>query len=204
MTATQMDAGPAGLYRAGRMTWVDGVVLAVLAVSAVLAFLRGLVAEILGVGAWVGAGTVAVALQPTTLALMQGSVEPPWLADALALAGVFLVVLLVLKLLIGVIARRVQNSLLGGTDRALGLVFGAARGAFLVILAYILGGMVLPAAEKWPEAVRDARSLPLVVEGATLLVEQLPPDYRPRVASPPVRPGPTQDDLMRPPARNRT
>ena len=37
------------------MTWVDLVVLAVLAVSALLAFMRGLVREVLGLGAWVGA-----------------------------------------------------------------------------------------------------------------------------------------------------
>ena len=37
------------------MTWVDLVVLAVLAVSALLAFLRGLVREVLGLAAWVGA-----------------------------------------------------------------------------------------------------------------------------------------------------
>lgn len=186
------------------MTWVDGVVLAVLAVSAVLAFMRGLVQEVLGVGAWIGAAALALLLRPMVVPLLPDSIEPPWVADALAAAAVFLVVLIILKLIIGAIARRVQDSVLGGTDRALGLVFGVLRGAFLVVLAYILGGMVLPAAERWPEPVREARSLPLVIEGAHWLVAQLPPDYRPRVASPPARPGPTQEDFERPPARNRT
>ncbi|MCB4822440.1 CvpA family protein [Roseicella aerolata] len=186
------------------MTWVDGVVLAVLAVSALLAFMRGLVQEVLGVGAWIGAAFLALALRPAVVPLLEGSVEPAWLADALAAGGVFLIVLVVLKILISFVARRVQDSVLGGTDRALGLVFGVARGAFLVILAYILGGMVLPAADRWPEAVREARTLPLVVDGSHWLVAQLPPEYRPRVAAPPARPGPTHDELLRPPARNRT
>lgn len=186
------------------MTWVDAVVLAVLAVSALLAFMRGLVQEVLGVGAWIGAAFLALALRPAVAPLLQGTVEPPWLADALAAGAVFLVVLIVLKIVISQLARIVQDSVLGGTDRALGLVFGLVRGAFFVVLAYILGGMVLPATDRWPEAVRDARSLPLVVEGSNWLVAQLPPEYRPRVAAPPARPGPTQDDLMRPPARNRT
>ena len=42
------------------MTWVDLVVLAVLAVSALLAFMRGLVREVLGIGAWVAAVVVAI------------------------------------------------------------------------------------------------------------------------------------------------
>ena len=51
------------------------------------------------------------------------------------------------------IARTVQDSMLGGTDRALGLVFGLVRGAFLVILAYILGGMVLLGIQPGPSMV---------------------------------------------------
>mgnify|MGYP001277168245 CR=1 FL=1 len=186
------------------MTWVDGVVLAVLAVSAVVAFFRGLVQEVLGVGAWIGAALLALLLRPSLAPLLLDKVEAPWLADVLVVACVFIVVLVVLKIIIAAIARRVQDSVLGSTDRALGLVFGLARGAFLVVLAYIVGGMLLPAAEKWPDAVRDARSLPLVMEGANWLVGQLPPDYRPRVAVPPAHPEPTQEDFMRPPARNRT
>jgi membrane protein required for colicin V production len=186
------------------MTWVDGVVLAVLALSAVVAFFRGLVQEVLGVGAWIGAALAALALRPVLVPLLGDSVTEPWMADAIVIVGAFVVVLIILKLIIAGIARRVQDSVLGGVDRALGLVFGLARGAFLVILAYILGGMVLPAAERWPEAVREARTLPLVVDGARWLVDMLPPDVRPRVAAPPAQPGPTLEDLIRPPARNRT
>ena len=186
------------------MTWVDGVVLAVLAVSALLAFMQGLVQEVLGVGAWIGAAFLALAFRASVVPLLPAGIEPAWLADALAAGGIFLVVLVVLKILIGFIARFVQDSMLGGTDRALGLLFGLARGAFLVVVAYILGGMLLPATDRWPDAVREARALPLVVEGSHWLAAQLPPEYRPRVAAPPSRPGPTQDDLMRPPARNRT
>ncbi|MCO6415886.1 CvpA family protein [Siccirubricoccus sp. KC 17139] len=186
------------------MTWVDGVVLAVLVVSAALAFMRGLVHEVLGVGAWIGAAILALILRPQVAPFLAGSVDPPWLADALAAGGIFLVVLLVLKLIIALIARRVQDSVLGSTDRALGLLFGLGRGAFLVILTYIIGGMLLPAAERWPEPVRDARSLPLVVDGARWLVAHLPPEYRPRVAVPDDKREPTLEDYMRPPARNRS
>jgi membrane protein required for colicin V production len=186
------------------MTWVDGAVLAVLAVSAILAFSRGFVDEVLGVGAWAGAIFAALTLRGALTPYLIDKVEQDWMAEAIAAAGIFLVVLVLLKLIIAGIARRVQDSVLGGVDRALGLVFGVARGAFLVVLAYILAGMVLPTADRWPEAVRDSRSLPLVADAAGWLMDQLPPDLRPRVAEPPVRPAPTQEDLLRPPARNRT
>ena len=66
------------------MTWVDLVALAVLAVSALLAFMRGLVREVLGLGAWIGAGTAAYFGLPLARpqaengsATSTGSIRPP-------------------------------------------------------------------------------------------------------------------------------
>ena len=198
------DTLPPLRYAAPAMNWVDGVVLAVLALSAVVALFRGLVQEVLGIGAWVGAAFAAWTLWPVLVPYLAESVEPAWIADAIAVAGVFLVVLVALKIAIAMIARRVQDSALGGTDRALGMVFGLARGAFLVVAAYILAGMVMPAPENWPVPVREARSLPAVAEGARWLMERIPPDYRAKLVAPPSLPDPGFNDLVRPPARNRT
>ncbi|MBI0433735.1 CvpA family protein [Roseomonas sp. KE0001] len=185
------------------MTWVDGIVLAVLALSALIAFFRGLVQEVLGVGAWAGAVLFALYMLPGTGPLVKTWVEPDWLAEIIALGGIFLVALVVLKLMIGWFAGRVRASVLGGLDRALGMVFGLARGAFLVVLAYIVGGLLLPAVDRWPEPVRDARTLPLVADGAGTLVSWLPPEYRPRLPDLPQRSIPGMDELLRPPARGR-
>jgi membrane protein required for colicin V production len=186
------------------MTWVDGVILAVLAVSAVLAWARGFVHEVLGVGAWIGAVVATLAARPVASAYAAQYVEQPWLADALGSGAVFLVVLVVLKLVSAWLAGHVQRSALGGVDKALGLVFGLGRGAFLVVLAYIIAGIFVPATERWPPAVLEARALPVVVDGAQWVVERLPPDFRPKLVEPPERPDPTVDDLLRPPARSRS
>jgi membrane protein required for colicin V production len=187
------------------MTWVDGVVLAVIALSALVAFSRGLVREVLGIGAWAGAVVFALYLLPATRPLAARYIQPEWLAEVVAIGVTFMVALLVLKLLIGWFAGLVRASMLGGLDRALGTVFGLARGAFVVVLAYVVGGLVLPDVERWPEPVRDARSLPLVAEAAALLVAQLPPEYRPKLPQAPQEAVmPTMDQLLRPPARGRT
>ncbi|MBW8270768.1 CvpA family protein [Caldovatus aquaticus] len=185
------------------MNWVDGAVLAILAVSAILAFFRGLVREVLGIGAWIGAAVAAFLAWPQLRPWVGQHVEPEWLANAVAAGGAFLAVLLVLKVIIAWIAARVERSALGGVDRALGLVFGLARGAFLVVLAYILAERVFPL-DRWPSAVREARALPLIADGARWLVEQLPPEIRPGLEELPERPLPGLNDLLRPPARDRT
>lgn len=186
------------------MTWADGVLLFVLVVSAILAFLRGFVHEVLGIAAWVGAAIAAFwALGPLG-AVLGEAIEPPWLRDGLVIGGVFLAVLVALKLLIHALAGRVQESPLGGVDRSLGALYGLARGAFLAVLAYVLAGMFFPAVERWPEPVREARALPHVVEAARWLAARLPEEYRPRIAEPPARRIPTHEELLRPPARPRS
>ncbi len=185
------------------MTWVDGVLLFVVAISAILAFMRGFVQEVLGVLAWVGAAVVALMTRDALAPMVLQYVEAAWVADAIAIGGVFLAVLVVLKLIIHAVAGRIRSSALGGLDRSLGAVFGVARGAFLAVVAFIVGGLFFPQVENWPAPVRDARALPYVVEGARWLVVQLPPDFRPRLVEPPLVRVPTQDDLLRPPARDR-
>ncbi|MGG5817268.1 CvpA family protein [Falsiroseomonas sp. HW251] len=186
------------------MTWVDAVVLAVLLLSAGLAFFRGLVREVLGIGGWLGAIAAGLLALPFSRPLVEPHVHPDWLATGIAIGAVFLVVLIILKVLVHWIAGKVQRSMLGGVDRALGLVFGLARGAFIVVLAYIVGALAMPADEKWPEEVRQARSLPLAADGARWLVTQLPPEFRPPLPEGNGRQDPTQEQLLRPPARSRS
>ncbi len=81
------------------MTWVDLVVLAVLAVSALLAFMRGLVREVLGLAAWVGAIFAGVwALPRVRPQFQQWLGQSPWV-DPVAFAVVFLLSLIVLLLI---------------------------------------------------------------------------------------------------------
>jgi len=188
------------------MTWVDFVALAVVLISAVIGFFRGMVREVLGVGAWVGATIGGLVAERQVTPLIAPHVSPEWLARALAIGGVFVVVLVILKILIHFVANIVQRSLLGGLDRALGLVFGVARGAFVVILAYIVGGLAVSDRARWPAEVIRARGLPYAESGAAWLIAQLPPEFRPPLpdASGTGRNQPSLDQLLRPPARDRT
>ncbi len=186
------------------MTWIDGVALAVVLISAVIGLFRGFVRETLGVGAWVGAAVAGLLAEPQVTPLLAPHVSPDWLATGLAIGGVFVVVLVVLKIVIHVVANLVQRSLLGGVDRALGLVFGLARGAFVVILAYIVGGLAVPDQARWPAEVTGARALPYAADGAAWLIDQLPPEFRPPLPDGTGRQPPSLDQLLRPPARDRT
>jgi membrane protein required for colicin V production len=161
---------------------------------------------VLGIGAWAGALVAAFYEYSTKnlLPYVSPYVETPWLAEALSAGAVFLVVLILLMVIVAWISNQVQGSVLGGLDRTLGILFGLARGAFLILLAYIVAGVFLPMTERWPEPVRQSRALPVVAEGAAWLVEQIPAEFRPKLPDQNGRQGPSQEELLRPPARNRT
>ena len=80
------------------MTWVDLAVLGVLALSALLAFLRGFVREVLGIAAWVGAALAAYLAFPYVRPRVREWLGAPDLVDPVAFLTVFVVVLLILLL----------------------------------------------------------------------------------------------------------
>ncbi len=177
------------------MNLVDLGVLAILAVSALLGLSRGLVREMLGLGAWILAGYGAFRFGPQAIPMARQAIGNPDVADPAAYIVVFVIMLIVLSLLANLVGRMVRVSALGGLDRTLGLVFGLARGALVLVAAYIPLALMLPP-EKWPDAMLRARSLPLVYDGAVWVAGQLPEQYRPRVAPPPAGPVATEADLL--------
>jgi membrane protein required for colicin V production len=178
------------------MTWVDLVVLAVLALSGLLAFSRGLVREILGLGAWVGAILIAVWTLPLVRPQFQQWLGEgkPWV-DPAAFGAVFLVSLIILMIISRWLSAMVRASAIGGLDRTLGLVFGLARGAALVVIAYIISGMVVQV-DRWPDVVLHSQSVWPVYLGARWVVQRIPEDHRPQLYAPPDREA-SASDLLR-------
>jgi len=179
------------------MTWFDLAMLGVLALSALLAFFRGFVREVLGVGAWVGAILVSFWFYPFVAPKFEQWISAKELADPAAIAVIFVIALIVLSVISSWVGALVRGSALGGVDRTLGLVFGLGRGAVVLIFCYVAAGLVTTP-QDWPEPIRDARLLPYVYEGAEQVVALLPAHYRPHLAAPPSTQPPSLQDLLQP------
>jgi len=164
------------------MNAVDFAVLVVIALSAVFAFARGFVREALSIVAWVGAALITLYSFNYAYALVARFVTTPLLADLVAGAGVFLIALIILTILTGYLARFVHSSALSPIDRTLGLIFGVARGAILVSLAYLVIDVSLPQTDR-PSWLQDAKSEPLLAQGADLLRGVLPESLQIKSAS---------------------
>jgi membrane protein required for colicin V production len=177
------------------MTLVDLIVLAILGISAVLGLSRGLVREMLGLGAWLLAAYAADLYGGRFEPAAEKAIGNPDIAAPVAYGLVFLVMLIVLSLLANLVGRMVRFSMLGGLDRTLGLVFGLVRGAAVLVAAYILGALMLPP-DHWPPQMRQARTIPIIYDGAAWVAERLPEKYRPNVQAPPEERMTTAEDLL--------
>jgi membrane protein required for colicin V production len=128
-----------------QFTYIDAIVAAVTLLSAFLAWSRGFTREVFAIGGWILAAVIAFYLAPLVAPL---AAEIPWLGEKLAesclilmIAAFSLVVaasLLILAVFTPIFASVVLESALGPVDRALGFLFGIARGIVLVAVAYLV------------------------------------------------------------------
>jgi membrane protein required for colicin V production len=151
----------------------DIAVIVILLLSALLAFARGLVREVLSVGAWVGAAFATLYLFPHALPLVQQVVAKELIAKAVAGLSVFFVSLILLSIVSHQISKGVRGSALSAVDRSLGFVFGIARGAVIVCLAYLTVAWIFPPNDQ-PKWLREARTMPVIQTGAEMLRNLVP------------------------------
>ena len=144
-----------------------------LLISAVFAYLRGLVQEVLSIAGWVGAGAATVYGFPYAQPFARQVTTVNILADFAAGIIIFVVTLVVLSLLTRGISKKVKDSALGVVDRSLGFLFGLTRGALIVVVGYVGVGMVYPK-DQQPKWVRQARSMELIAPGAVALAALIP------------------------------
>jgi membrane protein required for colicin V production len=157
------------------MNTLDLIVVIVIAASALLAFFRGFVREVLAIGAWIGAIAVAYYFNLPTRGFFRSLISASWVADIVGPIVLFIAALIVFSLITGFLTSHIRNSQLSAVDRALGLGFGAARGALVVCLAYIGLNYFIPP-ENRPPWIAQAKTLPLLDAGAQELGALVPQD----------------------------
>lgn len=136
------------------MTVFDYVVLAIIGFSILLSVIRGLVREILALLAWVVAFVTANLFGSKLAALLPTAIPTLELRLLAGFAGIFFVVLLAMGLVAIVLSKLVKSAGLSLEDRILGSMFGLMRGALIVMVLVLLGGLTsMPKEPVWRNAV---------------------------------------------------
>jgi membrane protein required for colicin V production len=158
------------------ITLLDGILLVIMLISALLAMIRGFVREVLSIAAWIAAAAAAFFLYDDLLPYVEPHIAHKQIAMAASAGGIFLVTLIIVSFITMRISDFVLDSRIGALDRTLGFVFGAARGLLLVVVGMLFFNWFMPDEKAQPTWVADAKSKPLLNAVGSRLMAALPED----------------------------
>lgn len=122
----------------GGLSGLDIIVLLALFGGAAFGMMRGFIAEVISLGAWIAAIFAIKLLHEPVTKMLTGTVGSASGASVLAFALIFLIVYAGGKLAAAGLGKSTRGSVLGPLDRVLGFGFGAAKGLIIVTLGYLL------------------------------------------------------------------
>ena len=154
------------------ITMLDGILLGITLVSAVLAMVRGFSREVLSLASWAAAAAAAYLFYQPALPFVQPYINNETIAKIAAAGAVFLVVLIVVSLITMKIADFIIDSRIGALDRTLGFLFGGVRGVLLVVVAMLFFNWLVPTNQ--PAWVTNAKSKPMLDSFGQQLIDLLP------------------------------
>jgi membrane protein required for colicin V production len=155
------------------MIWVDYAILAILVVSAAISVLRGFLREAISLLGWVLAFWLALTFADDVSGLFAKTVAQPSIRHALAFFAIIVLTLVITAIVMYFVRLIVDKTEITGTDRALGVVFGIARGVVIVAILVLFAGLTaLPKDPWWHESLFLPHFQVLAVEIRSLL----PPD----------------------------
>jgi membrane protein required for colicin V production len=119
------------------MNWADWAIIGIFSLSCLIGVIRGFAREALSLVIWVSAALVARLFGSRFEVFLIGYIETPSVRIMAAYAVLFVATLLLGAMLSYFISALVRATGLSGTDRLLGMVFGAAR-AFIIVMALLI------------------------------------------------------------------
>ncbi len=155
------------------MTWADYTILSIVGISALISLVRGFVREAFSLAAWIAAFWVAWAFFRNLAVRLEPWIEAPSVRLAVAFGILMLATLLVGAVVNYLMGQLVDKTGISGTDRLIGMLFGAARGVLLVGILVLLAGLTAFPQDPWWKA---SVLIPHFQDLALWLRGLLPPD----------------------------
>lgn len=182
------------------MTLFDLIAVIVILISGFVGFTRGAVRELVTVVAFGLSAVIAVFALPFAGPLARHYMNPEWTANAAAVAVVFVVSYIGLRLVGGWVSARLHSqSALGALDRSIGLAFGVVRAVIFLGVFYLVFNAATPPelspawftqAKVYPFARRSAEALESLVPQGLKQAGRLGPALEKAVKTDPSNPPP--------------
>ena len=135
------------------MSWIDLCIIGVIVLSALISLVRGFVKESISLVSWIVAGIIALRYYAPMADLLEPFIVSITLRQWVGGGILFIVTLIVGAIVNFIVSQLVSKTGLSGTDKALGVVFGAARGVLIVAMLVLLASLTpMPEASWWQDS----------------------------------------------------
>ncbi|MBT3205678.1 MAG: CvpA family protein [Gammaproteobacteria bacterium] len=131
------------------MAWFDIAILSVILVSTLISLIRGFVKESISLATWIVAGFIAMTYYLILSDFLLPYIESPTISQAVAFAILFITTLIIGAIINFMISQLVSKTGLSGTDKLLGMIFGAARGVLIISMIVLFAGLTPMPNEAW-------------------------------------------------------
>ena len=155
------------------MPWLDTALIGIILVSALISLFRGFVREAFSLAIWILAFWISWSFFRDLEPRFQPWIGSPTVRLGLAFGGLMLVSLLIGGMVNYLLIQLIERTGMSGTDRFIGMIFGAARGVLVVAVLVLLAGLTTLPQESWWQ---QSRLMPYFQELAFWLRDLLPKD----------------------------
>ena len=135
------------------MSWLDIIIVCIIALSALISLIRGFVKESISLISWIVAGIIAFRYFSPMADLLEPYLSSPMVRGVASFAILFISTLVIGAIVNFIMSQLVSKTGLSGTDKALGVVFGGARGVLIVTMVVLLASLTpMPEAQWWRDS----------------------------------------------------
>ncbi len=137
-----------------QMVWIDYLIIGIIAISTLVSLVRGFAKEAMSLVVWITAFIISSRFYED-LSVHLTQIDNPTVRTASAIGILFIATLIIGAMVNYILGQLVIKTGLSGTDRVLGLCFGAIRGVLITSLMLLFLDTLTPANQSqwWQQSV---------------------------------------------------
>ena len=140
------------------LNYVDYLAIAILFISAMLSTIRGMTREFLGLVGWFVAIFIAKLSSPVLIPPLDSFISVSSIITPISWIIPFFAAFIVWYVFASVVSPSLSRAGLGALDGGMGVFFGLARGAVIIVLCYLVLVFLFGGEKQTPNVVRESNT----------------------------------------------